>query len=113
VDELSFAEILLFEGFRLDRRGGVLYQLHDGDAAIPVRLGSRAIGLLGLLAARQGEVVSKDAIIEAVWGGRAIEESAPLSTFRFRSCAGYWIKTGGKEAVSRRSPDAAIALSRR
>src|ERR1700746_564017 len=76
VDELGSAEILLFEGFRLDRRGGVLYKLRDGDAAIPVRLGSRAIGLLGLLAARQGEVVSKDAIIEAVWGGRAIEEAA-------------------------------------
>jgi len=76
VDEIGSAEILLFEGFRLDRRGGVLYQLPHGDAAVPVRLGSRAIGLLGLLAGRQGEVVSKDAIIEAVWGGRAIEEAA-------------------------------------
>ena len=76
MDELGSAEILLFEGFRLDRRGGVLYRLGQGDAAVPVRLGSRAIGLLGLLAARQGEVVSKDAIIEAVWGGRAIEEAA-------------------------------------
>ena len=76
VDELGSAEILLFEGFRLDRRGGVLYRLGQEDAAVPVRLGSRAIGLLGLLAARQGEVVSKDAIIEAVWAGRAIEEAA-------------------------------------
>jgi TolB-like protein/Flp pilus assembly protein TadD len=76
VDELSFAEILLFEGFRLDRRAGVLYRLGQGSTAVPVRLGSRAIGLLGLLAARQGEVVSKDAIIEVVWGGRAIEEAA-------------------------------------
>ena len=112
MDELGSAEILLFEGFRLDRRGGVLYRLHDGDAAIPVRLGSRAIGLLGLLAARQGEVVSKDAIIEAVWGGDG-RSKRPLSTFRFRSCAEYWIKTGGQEVVSKRSPDAAIALSRR
>ena len=49
VDKLGSAEILLFEGFRLDRRGGVLYQLDKGDTAVPVRLGSRAIGLLGLL----------------------------------------------------------------
>ncbi len=76
VDEIGSAEILLFEGFRLDRRGGVLYRVDQGDAAVPVRLGSRAIGLLGLLAGRQGEVVSKDTIIEAVWGGRAIEEAA-------------------------------------
>jgi TolB-like protein len=76
LDELGSPEIFLFDGFRLDRRGGVLYRLGEGDAAVPVRLGSRAIGLLGLLAARQGEVVSKDAIIEAVWAGRAIEEAA-------------------------------------
>ena len=76
MDELGSPEIFLFDGFRLDRRGGVLYRLGERDAAVPVRLGSRAIGLLGLLAARQGEVVSKDAIIEAVWAGRAIEEAA-------------------------------------
>ena len=75
MDELGSADILLFEGFRLDRRGGVLYRLGQGAAAVPVRLASRAISLLGLLAARQGEVVSKDEIMKAVWAGRVVEEA--------------------------------------
>jgi adenylate cyclase len=72
MDGLGSANVLLFEDFRLDLRGGVLYRL--GQAA-PVALGSRALGLLGLLAARQGEVVSKDEIMGAVWPGRVVEES--------------------------------------
>jgi TolB-like protein/predicted Zn-dependent protease len=75
MDELSLAEDLLFEGFRLDRRGGVLYRLGQGDVGAPVGLGSRAIGLLGLLAARHGEVVAKDAIMREVWPGRVVEEA--------------------------------------
>ena len=75
MDEPDSADILLFEGFRLDRRGGVLYRLGHGDESAPVVLGSRAIGLLGLLAARHGEVVSKDAIMKAVWPGRIVEEA--------------------------------------
>ncbi len=42
---------------------------------MPVRLASRAVSLLGLLAARQGEVVSKDEIMKAVWAGRVVEEA--------------------------------------
>ena len=68
------ADILLFEGFRLDRRGGILYRL-DQAVAAPVVLGSRALSLLGLLAGRQGEVLSKDAIMRAVWPGRVVEEA--------------------------------------
>jgi TolB-like protein len=75
VDELGSAPDLLFENFRLDRRGGVLYRLGQADESAPVVLGSRAIGLLGLLAARRGEVVSKDAIMKAVWPGRVVEEA--------------------------------------
>ena len=75
VGELGSAEILLFEGFRLDLRGGVLYLLDQKDVGAPVGLGPRAIGLLGLLAARQGEVVSKDTIMKTVWPGRVVEEA--------------------------------------
>jgi TolB-like protein/DNA-binding winged helix-turn-helix (wHTH) protein len=74
MDGLGSADILLFEGFRLDRRGGVLYRL-DQAVAAPVVLGSRALSLLGLLAARQGEVLSKDAIMTSVWPGRVVEEA--------------------------------------
>ena len=44
MDGLGSADILLFEGFRLDCRGGVLYRLDQAGAA-PVALGARAIGL--------------------------------------------------------------------
>jgi DNA-binding winged helix-turn-helix (wHTH) protein len=68
-------DALVFDGFRLDLRGGVLYRLRKEGDAEPVRLGSRAIMLLGLLAARQGEVVLKAEIIEALWAGRVVEEA--------------------------------------
>src|SRR5689334_13843633 len=74
-DELGSAETLLFEGFRLDLQGGVLYRSGQNEASVPVALGLRAIRLLGLLAAHQGEVVSKDAIIRTVWPGRVVEEA--------------------------------------
>jgi TolB-like protein len=75
VDEPGSAVTLLFEGFRLDLPGGVLYRLGQKDSSAPVVLGPRSIRLLGLLAARQGEVVSKDTIIRTVWPGRIVEEA--------------------------------------
>src|SRR5438132_4440753 len=41
----------------------------------PVALGRRPIALLRALVERPGAVVSKDALIEAVWPGQAVEES--------------------------------------
>ena len=75
MDELGSVVTLLFEGFRLDLRGGVLYRLGQKDVSAPVGLGPRTIGLLGLLAVRQGEVVSKDTIMKTVWPGRVVEEA--------------------------------------
>jgi len=75
VDELGSAETFLFEDFRLDLRGGVLYRSAHNEASVPVAIGLRAIRLLGLLVARQGEVVSKDTIIRTVWPGRVVEEA--------------------------------------
>ena len=64
---------LFFEGFRLDRRG--LFRTAGAGSDEPVALGSRALDLLRLLAERHGEIVSKDAIMQAVWPGQAVEES--------------------------------------
>jgi TolB-like protein len=69
------AENLQFEGFRLDQRAGVLYRSRGGTTELPVALGERALRLLRLLAERQGEVVSKEKIITAVWPGRVVEEA--------------------------------------
>ena len=75
MDKPSPADVFLFEGFRLDCRGGVLYRSGEGSSGVPVELGARAVGLLSLLAARQGQVVAKDEIMKAVWPGRVVEEA--------------------------------------
>ncbi len=74
MDRLGSAEILLFEGFRFDRPGGCLFRLDRAGIAEPVALGSRALDLLFLLAERHGELISKDAIMDAVWPGTVVEE---------------------------------------
>jgi TolB-like protein/tetratricopeptide (TPR) repeat protein len=69
------AKSLFFEGFRLDRRAGVLYRSHEGSEEVPVALGGPTLRLLQLLIEKSGEIVSKDAIIAAVWPGRVVEEA--------------------------------------
>jgi DNA-binding winged helix-turn-helix (wHTH) protein len=75
MDAPASSEIFLFEGFRLDRRGGGLFRKDDADADAPVAVGSRALDILGVLIGRAGEVVSKDEIIAAVWPGTIVEDS--------------------------------------
>jgi TolB-like protein/Tfp pilus assembly protein PilF len=64
------ATIHTFGPFRLDADAEMLFR-----GAEPMVLGQRAVALLRLLLARPGEPVSKDALIEAGWPGRAIEDS--------------------------------------
>jgi len=64
-DELSFGP------FRLDTAKRTLAR--DGR---PVRLGSRALDILCALASARGDVVSKDALMAAVWPGQIVEENA-------------------------------------
>jgi len=56
--------------FRLHTQHNLL--LREGA---PVPLGRRAIALLRALIERRGALVSKDALIEAAWSGRLVEES--------------------------------------
>lgn len=49
------------------------HQLFDGDR--PLRIGSRAMGLLQLLVEHAGEVVTKDKLIKAVWNGIWVDEA--------------------------------------
>jgi TolB-like protein len=81
--QILSTDILLCEGFRLDRLG--LSRLDPGGVASPVALGSRALDLAWLLADRNGELISKDEIMETVWPGRVVEENnltAQISTLR-------------------------------
>jgi predicted ATPase len=59
-----------FGPFRLDLDRRVL--LRDGSR---VPLGGRALDLLCVLAAARGELVTKDALMEQVWPGLAVEEN--------------------------------------
>lgn len=63
-----------FEEFRLDRRHG-LFRVGKAGGEQRVALGSRALDLLLLLAENDGEVVSKDAIMQRVWPGLHVEQS--------------------------------------
>jgi TolB-like protein/DNA-binding winged helix-turn-helix (wHTH) protein/Flp pilus assembly protein TadD len=74
MDRLGSADVLLFEGFRFDLSGGDLFRLDEAGIATPVAIGTRALDLLRLLVERQGKLVSKDAIMEAVWPGTVVEE---------------------------------------
>jgi DNA-binding winged helix-turn-helix (wHTH) protein len=76
MDAHGSADILRFDGFRFDRRrGGCLFRLDRAGVAEPVRLGGRALALLGVLLERREELLSKDEIMNAVWPGRVVEEA--------------------------------------
>jgi DNA-binding winged helix-turn-helix (wHTH) protein len=81
--------------FRLDTQAHLLLR----DSA-PMALGRRAIALLQTLVERPGALVSKDALIEAAWPGRAVEESnLPVQIAALRRVLGEaangerWIET--------------------
>ena len=61
-----------FEGFRLGRNGRTLSRSATGH---PVPLGSRAMQILRLLVERDGELVTKQQIFDAVWPGLAVEDA--------------------------------------
>src|ERR1700757_4813206 len=75
MDALAAAEISLFEGFRLDRRAGVLFRRDERGVFTPIAIGRRALDILGVLVERPGDLVSRDEIIDAVWPGTTVEDS--------------------------------------
>src|SRR5271156_2503700 len=81
--------------FRLDTQDDLLLRGSE-----PAALGRRAIALLRTLVERPGALVSKDALIEAAWSGRAVEESnLPVQIAALRRVlgavpgGGRWIET--------------------
>src|ERR1700761_8828069 len=62
-----------FGCFRLDPRGGRLLRRDATGDWEPVPIGSRALDILRVLLCADGAVVSKDAIMDAVWSGVAVE----------------------------------------
>ena len=105
---ISPTDVFLFEGFRLDRRG--LFRRDEGDAAVPVEIGSRALDVLAVLLKRPGELLSRDEIMAAAWPGVVVEDNyltVQISALR------HVLDTARKPAASRRFPVAATVLSPR
>ena len=75
MDALVTVDVFLFEAFRFDRRAGGLFRREDGGALVPVAIGSRALAALAILMARQGDLVSKEEIMQAVWPGTVVEDN--------------------------------------
>ena len=63
-------EQVTFGRFRFDL--GRRQLSRDG---IPVRLGSRALDVLFVLAAARGNVITKDELLARVWPGQVVEEN--------------------------------------
>ena len=63
-------DLYQFGPFRLDPEAGILYR-----GAEPTMLGQRAIALLRRLLENAGVPVSKDALVEAGWGGLAVADN--------------------------------------
>src|SRR5262249_60321690 len=84
-----------FGRFRLDLARGELRR-----DKTPVRLGSRALDILCVLASAEGKVVSKDELMARVWAGVVVEEhniqvhiSALRKAFEEDGEGGSWIVT--------------------
>lgn len=84
-EEHAASGVFAFDQFRFDHGRGQLLRLGAAGAVVPVVLGSRACALLGLLVEEQGELVSKDQIMDRVWPGTFVEDAnltVQISTLR-------------------------------
>ena len=67
-------DVFLFGGFRLDRHSGGLFRQDGASGATRLAIGPRALDVLAVLVAHPGELVSKQAIMQAVWPGIMVDE---------------------------------------
>ena len=75
MEALAAGDVFLFDGFRLDRRGGGLFRRDEFGDFVPMAAGSRALDVLGVLVERSGDLVSRDAIIAAAWPATVVEDA--------------------------------------
>ena len=82
MDALNSADLLLLGAFRFDQHRRALFNL---DSGVQLPLGSRALGVLGVLVERAGDLVPKDEIMNAVWPETVVEDAnltVHISTLR-------------------------------
>ncbi len=75
MDTPAPVDMLLFEGFCLDRRGGGLFRQDESGVSGPVAIGSRALDVLSVLIDRRGDLLSRDEIMAAAWPGTVVEDN--------------------------------------
>jgi len=68
-------EVLLFENCCFDRRARRLLRQAATGAWLPVSLGPRALDILAVLLERPGTLVSKEALMDAVWSNVAVGQN--------------------------------------
>src|SRR5580700_1771408 len=108
MDALATGDVFLFEGFRLDRRGGGLFRRDERGVFVPMAIGSRALDLLSMLVERPGDLISRDAIIAAVWPSTVVaDNNLNMQIAALRRVLDQ--NRTGAGAASRPSPVAAIA----
>ncbi len=73
MDMLVASETLVFEGWRFDARAGRLLRQGPNGIWGPVSIGTRARDILALLLEQPGVLVSKEAIMDAVWPNVVVE----------------------------------------
>ncbi|MGA9011807.1 MAG: winged helix-turn-helix domain-containing protein [Acetobacteraceae bacterium] len=73
MDMLVASETFVFEGWRFDVRAGSLLRQDPNGNWGPVSIGTRARDILALLLEQPGALVSKEAIMDAVWPNVAVE----------------------------------------
>jgi TolB-like protein len=69
MEEHAGADIVRFDRFQLDRRRGVLSRQNQDGGFTPLAIGSRGLDILRLLIDRNGDLVSRDEILNTVWPG--------------------------------------------
>src|SRR5438045_5519624 len=82
MDALNSADVLLLGTFRFDQRSCALFHL---DSGAHIQIGSRALGVLGVLVEHAGDLVPKDEIMKAVWPETVVEDAnltVHISTLR-------------------------------
>jgi len=73
MDALTTGDMFLFEDFRLDRSG--VSRRDQSGTFVPILIGSRALEILAVLVARQGELVTREEIVKEVWPRTIVEYS--------------------------------------
>jgi DNA-binding winged helix-turn-helix (wHTH) protein len=75
MEALAMDGVFLFEGLRLDRQARTLFWRDEAGVFVRMAIGSRALDVLGVLVGRAPQLVSRDALIAAVWPAKTVEDS--------------------------------------